>query len=104
MEGENGAGSSSRTGERSDRWPDRPGWEILAQTIETLAKACGGKAQCHKKYEYLSVNLEMQDVPRDQRIALYNLSEVIELVSETEDHGDQSSVHWVRSAIAQKEP
>ena len=83
-----------------DRWPDRPGWDVLANTIETLAKACGGSAQCHKKYEYLSVSLEARGMPEAQVNALWALAELVEQVSDAEDHGDQSTVHWVRQALA----
>jgi hypothetical protein len=83
-----------------DRWPDRPGWHVLAQTIETLARACGGSAQCYKKYEYLSVSLETRGVPEAQVHALRALAELVEQVSDAEDHGKQSTVHWVREVIA----
>ncbi|GFE52103.1 hypothetical protein So717_38560 [Roseobacter cerasinus] len=84
----------------TDRWPDRPGWEVLANTIETLAKACGGSAQCHKKYEYLSVSLETNGVSEAQVGALRTLAELVEQVSDAEDHGAQSTVHWVRRVLA----
>ena len=84
-----------------DRWSDRPGWDVLAQTIETLAVACGGSAKCHKKYEYLSVSLETRGMPEAQVYALRTLAELIEQVSDTEDHDDQSTVHWVRGVLAQ---
>ncbi|WP_420862599.1 hypothetical protein [Algirhabdus cladophorae] len=83
-----------------DRWPDRPGWDVLANTIETLAKACGGRAQCHKKYEYLSVSLETRGMPEAQVNALWALAELVEQVSDAEDQRDQSTVHWVRRALA----
>jgi hypothetical protein len=83
-----------------DRWPDRPGWNVLANTIETLAKACGGSAHCHQKYEYLSVSLETHGVPEAHVNALWALSELVEQVSDAEDHGDQSTVHWVRQTLA----
>ena len=85
-----------------DRWPDRPGWDVLANTIETLAKACGGSAQCHKKYEYLSVSLETRGMPEAQVKAIRALAELVEQVSDAEDQGDQSTVHWVRAVLAQK--
>lgn len=87
--------------ERSDRWPDRPGWEPLAQTVETLAKACGGKAQCYKKNSYLSVSLDPRDMPAEQYQALCNLAELVEQISDTDDHGEQSTVHWVRNVLSQ---
>ena len=83
-----------------DRWPDRPGWDVLANTIETLAKACGGSAQCYKKYEYLSVSLETHGMPEAQVNALWALAELVEQVSDAEDHGNQSTVHWVRQTLA----
>ena len=83
-----------------DRWPDRPGWDVLANTIETLAKACGGSAQCHKKHEYLSISLETRGMPEAQVNALWALAELVEQVSDAEDHGDQSTVHWVRQTLA----
>ena len=83
-----------------DRWPDRAGWDVLANTIETLAKACGGSAQCHKKYEYLSVSLETRGLPEAQANAFWVLAELVEQVSDAEDHGDQSTVHWVRQTLA----
>ena len=82
-----------------DRWPDRPGLDVLANTIETLAKACGGSAQCHKKCEYLSVSLETRVMPEVQANALWALAELVEQVSDAEDHGDQSTVHWVRRTL-----
>jgi hypothetical protein len=85
-----------------DRWPDRLGWDVLAQTVETLAGACGGSAKCHKKYEYLSVSLETRGMPEAQVYALRTLAELIEQVSDTEDHYDQSTVHWVRGVLAQR--
>ena len=84
------------------RWPDRPGWDVLANTIETLAKACGGSAQCHKKYEYLSVSLETRGMPEAQVNALWTLAELVEQVSDAEDHGDQSTVHWARQILASR--
>ena len=84
----------------NERWPDRPSWDVLANTIETLAKACGGSAQCHKKYEYLSVSLETRGMPEAQANALWALAELVEQVSDAEDHGDQSTVHWVRQTLA----
>lgn len=93
------ATSARKNSKFRDRWPDRPGWEALAQTMETLALACGGKAQCHKKYDYLSVSLETQGVSKEQYNALYNLAELVEQISDTEDHGEQSTVHWVRSVM-----
>lgn len=83
-----------------DRWPDRPGWDVLANTIETLARACGGSAQCHKKYEYLSVSLETRGMPEAQVNALWALAELVEQVSDADDHGGQSTVHWVRQTLA----
>jgi len=83
-----------------DRWPDRPGWDVLANTIETLARACGGSAQCHKKYEYLSVSLETRGMPEAQVNALCALAELVEQVSDADDHGGQSTVHWVRQTLA----
>lgn len=85
------------------RWPDRPGWDVLAQAIETLADACGGSAQCHKKYEYLSISLETPGMPESQVFALRTLAELVEQVSDTEDHGEQSTVHWVRRVLAQEQ-
>ena len=82
-----------------DRWPDRPAWDVRAQSIETLAKACGGSAQCHKKYEYLSVSLETGGMPKAQFFALQSLAELVEQVSDAEDHGAQSTVHWVCSVL-----
>ncbi|GIT93121.1 hypothetical protein JANAI62_35950 [Jannaschia pagri] len=84
-----------------ERWPDRPGWDVLANTIETLAKACGGSAQCHKKYEYLSVSLETGGMPKAQVNALRALAELVEQVSDTKEHGDQSTVHWARKVLAE---
>jgi hypothetical protein len=86
--------------ETKDRWPDRPGWNVLAQSIETLAKACGGNAQCQKKYEYLSVSLDTCGLPEAQVFALRTLAELVEQVSDAEDHGAQSTVHWVRAVVA----
>lgn len=85
---------------QKDRWPNRPGWDVLAQTIETLAKSCGGSVQCQKKYEYLSVSLKTRGLPEAQVVALQTLAELVEQVSDTEDHGDQSTVHWVRQTLA----
>jgi hypothetical protein len=84
----------------NERWPDRPGWDVLANMIETLAKACGGSAQCHKKYEYLSVSLETRGLPEAQVSALCALAELVEQVSDADDHGGQSTVHWVRQTLA----
>ncbi|MEL7179602.1 MAG: hypothetical protein AAFN63_07200 [Pseudomonadota bacterium] len=93
----NGKNESAET---RDRWPDRPGWDVLAQTVETLAEACGGNARCHKKYEYLSVGLETRDIAEAKVCALRVLVELVEQVSDTEDHGHQSTVHWVRGVLA----
>ncbi|MEL6666960.1 MAG: hypothetical protein AAFQ24_12560 [Pseudomonadota bacterium] len=101
MESENCATNGKPEGDATkDRWPDRPGWDVLAQSIETLAQACGGSAQCEKKYEYLCVSLETRDMPDEQYKALYTLAELVEQISDAEDHGDQSTVHWVRQALA----
>ena len=102
ISGNPGARSKPEREETKDRWPDRPGWDVLAQSIETLAKACGGSAQCHKKYEYLSVSLEPRDMPDEQFHALYTLAELVEQISDTEDHGDQATVHWVRQTLASR--
>ncbi|CUI85333.1 hypothetical protein [Cognatishimia activa] len=39
------------------RWPHFPGWDEHAATAEALAKACGAKAVCSQKYEYLKVEM-----------------------------------------------
>lgn len=104
MESTNGAKQGNAEDTKFlDRWPDRPGWEVLARTVETLAKVCGGSAQCHKKKEYLSVSLTTRDMPMEQYHALYNLAELVEQVSDTEDHGEQSTVHWIRTVLTQKQ-
>ena len=101
MESENCATNGKPEGDATkDRWPDRPGWDVLAESIETLARACGGSAQCHKKYEYLSISLETRSVSEAQANALWALAELVEQVSDAEDHGDQSTVHWVRQTMA----
>jgi hypothetical protein len=84
------------------RWPDHIGWDELDHAMVTLAKSCGSSALCSQKYDYLNVELTAQGASPAQKKALITLAELIEQVSDTEDHGTQSTVHWVRGVIAQK--
>jgi hypothetical protein len=38
-------------------------------------------------------------MPEVQANALWALAELVEQVSDAEDHGDQSTVHWVRRTL-----
>lgn len=40
-------------------------------------------------------------MPVDQYRALNSLAELVEQVSDTEHHGEQSTVHWIRSVLGQ---
>ena len=53
--------------------------------IETLAAACGARAQCDQKYEYLDISLSAL---RDDQAALLGIADLIELTSDHEDVGD----------------
>lgn len=68
----------------NQRWPDRVGWDNMANAIETLAKSCGGHAYCAQKYEYLSVELQQPADTPEQTKALYVMIELVEQISDLE--------------------
>lgn len=68
-----------------NRWPQRPHWDKWASVSETLAAACGARAQCDQKYEYLDISLSAL---RDDQVALLGIADLIELTSDHEDVGD----------------
>jgi hypothetical protein len=41
-------------------------------------------------------------MPEAQVNALYTLAELVEQVSDAEDHGEQSTVQWVRQPLASR--
>ena len=82
------------------RWPDRPGWDELAHSMETLAVVCGASAHCDQKNFRLNVELRLKGVSPQHKKALHTLAELVEQVSDVEEHGSQSTVHWVRNVIS----
>ena len=66
------------------RWPDRRGWDELANTVETLAKSCGAHVYCAQKYEYLNVEMQQRASTPEETKALYVLIGLIEQASDLE--------------------
>ncbi len=64
------------------RWPHFPGWDEHAATAEALAEACGAKAVCSQKYEYLKVEIQQLASTPEQTRALHWLAELIEQASD----------------------
>ena len=66
------------------RWLHRRHWDQWAWSIERIAEACNAKVLCSEKYDYLSVEILVQPKPKNQRRALEELSNFVELVSDYE--------------------
>lgn len=64
------------------RWPQFEGWDEKAIAIETLAQACGAYAYCSQKHEYLSVELQKKNASRAQFVALHEVIEMIETLTD----------------------
>jgi hypothetical protein len=68
----------------NQRWPDRDGWDDMANAIEVLAQTCGAYVYFAQKYEYLSVEIQRPARTPEQTKALHVLIEVIEQASDQE--------------------
>jgi hypothetical protein len=64
------------------RWLHRRHWDQWAWSIERIAEACSAKAVCTEKYDYLRVEIQSQPKLRNQRRALEELANYVELVSD----------------------
>jgi hypothetical protein len=66
----------------TERWPDRQGWDEMANAIEALAESCGASVVCGQKYQYLSIEMLEPARHPNHTSALHVIIELIEQASE----------------------
>lgn len=69
------------------RWPDKEGWDAMAEVMETLAEACGARVFCSRKYDYLRVEIQDPAGTAAQNRALAFVADMIEQISDREGAG-----------------
>lgn len=64
------------------RWVHRRHWDQFAWSIERIAEACDGKTVCTEKYDYLRVEILVSPKQKNQRRALEELANYVELATD----------------------